>query len=212
MKKSALSQLFLFLLVALSGRNAAAQERNVQIGSRLREIHSPLYEAVLDVDRRMLRSISYTVRKEDLADGTAETVRDFYTPAEIRDDCLESADYTGSLYDQGHTRALFLSSGSDHWRDVNCMAVIVPQAHRLNQQTIRNLETHIAELVACHGSVRIRMECLFGGSLSPLPSADEPHVIPAGFLYRIESAGETELYRFPNVADVQTDPQVYRLQ
>lgn len=211
MKNSILARLLCCLLLSLCALPAEAQDRNVQIGSRLREIHSPLYEAVLDVDRRMLRSISYTVRKEDLAAGAAETVRDFYTPAEIRDECLESADYAGSQYDQGHTRALLLSSGSSHWRDVNCMAVIVPQARTLNQQTIRNLESHIAELVQQQGAVRVQVECLFRESLSSLPGADEPHVIPAGFLYRVESSAGTELYRFPNVADVQADPQVYRV-
>lgn len=102
MKNFALARLLCCLLLSLCALPAEAQERNVQIGSRLREIHSPLYEAVLDVDRRMLRSITYTVRKEDLAPGAAETVRDFYTPAELRDECLESADYAGSSYDQGH--------------------------------------------------------------------------------------------------------------
>lgn len=203
--------LFVVLLALLCGSLCPADERTVVIGSRLVEISSPLYLAVLDADRRMLRSIEYVVRGEDVAAGE-ETKRDFYTPTELRDECLESADYTASAFDQGHTRALLLSAGSAHWRDVNCMAVIVPQAHRLNQQTIRNLEAHIADLAKTHGQVRVQVECLFSaGFQGRLPQSDEPCQIPAAFLYRLRIGAIEESYLFPNAGEVESDPQRYRI-
>lgn len=159
------------------------------------ELESPLYRAILDPNARTCVWIQFIVRGEDV-EADNETDRGWWRPVELAPHCLESDDYVASNLDRGHLRSIQMSRGSAHWRDVNCLAVIVPETPELNRGAISQLESDICDLAELHGWCRVTIH--LSGDAGNMPRADEPHAIPERLLYVVESPAGVREVTFEN--------------
>lgn len=189
--------------------------RAVEVGRSEVILKSPLYEARFDLEHGMLARLECTITAEDIqSEDVGDPTRAWWTPKALKEKCLSNNDYLHSGYDRGHVRAMLWSNGRENWPDVNCMPVIVPQWPEVNRGTIKNLEQHIADLAVEHGSVFVRVDCLF--------TAEEPKLlkgkrVPDAFRYLvIPGAGslaamKQEIYSIPNSPTVKSDFKAYRV-
>lgn len=211
-------KLCVFLLACLlaSGLSAQTPTKSVQISRSEVHVQSPLYDAYIDVEYRMLSRLRCTVTRSDIAKLSEQAERNWWTPKELSQYSLEDADYNNSGYQRGHVRALRWSTGSLAWPDVNMMGVIVPQRPEVNNGAVKGLENHVFELVSKYGSVDVNVSCRFT-AFPPviLRTADEPHRIPDAFAYDIfyfdGEAHRSESYLIRNSADVPKDFKATRI-
>lgn len=160
------------------------------------EVESPLYRAIINRETRSCVWITFRVRAEDVVNDN-DTDRGWWRPVEMADYVLESEDYTSSGYDRGHLRSIQMSRGSEHWQDVNCLAVIVPELPELNRGPISQLESRICEIATSRGWCQVTITLT--GDVGDMPRADEPHAIPETIRYLIESPEGVESIEFSNV-------------
>lgn len=177
------------IFVILSAAYAYPDDSNLECTDCIR-IESPLYTAYVDTEHKLCRRIDYTVKSHHLGDVGDRRGFNDYTPRPRA--TLEKDDYYGSGYDRGHLRAISLSAGSDHWDDVNNMAVIVPMAPEVNREKFRSLERRVEEL-AEFTSVNVSVVCEYDDDVQ-MPNADETHRVPSRFVVMIHSEGRHRVY------------------
>ena len=199
------------------GLLAEGPVRSVSVGAPVLKVVSPLYEAEIDCEKRMLSSMRFVVTADDVLDPAEEGVsRDWWTTPTLAPHCLEDEDYKFSGFHRGHVRALRWCRSRENWSDANCLAVIVPMLPEVNTGPVASLEERISRLAVERGLVSVRVRCLFEESIR-LSSADEEHCVPSGFEYELVILGPSlqqcsqEHYRIPNRRDVEGDCGAYRL-
>ncbi|MDF1791696.1 MAG: DNA/RNA non-specific endonuclease [Thalassobaculaceae bacterium] len=106
---------------------------------------------------------------------------------------LEPDDYRGAnaalKTDRGHQAPLASFAGLETWATTNYLSNITPQASDLNQGPWVALETAVRDLAkTTGGAVHVITGPLYERAMTPLPGADEPHVVPSGY-FKIVAIG-----------------------
>ncbi|MEQ9190540.1 MAG: DNA/RNA non-specific endonuclease [Alphaproteobacteria bacterium] len=172
--------------------------------SQAQEIHTPhcLYgcpAGTPSTNDLIVREI-YTLSSNDLtkfADWVAYVVTpETIGPSQSRiwradplldpDETLEPEDYTGAHAalgtDRGHQVPLASVSGTPDWETSNYLSNITPQRSDLNQGPWSQLEQAVRDMVTATGnSAYVLTGPLYERPMTPLPGADEPHLVPSGY-------------------------------
>ena len=117
---------------------------------------------------------------------------------------LEPEDYTGANAalgtERGHQVPLASFTGTDTWSETNYLSNITPQQGSLNGSAWGSLESAVRSLAQEDGveGVYVMTGPYYTSPQTPLPRADEAHVIPSGYwkLVAIENDGATILAAF----------------
>lgn len=160
------------------------------------EVESPLYRAIYNRETRCCVWINYLVRAEDVVNDNA-TTRGWWFPGELLQyGVLGNVHYRDSGYDRGHLRSIQMSRGSEHWRDVNCLCVVVPEVPALNRGEISWLESRICDLALEHGWCDVTIT-LSGDAGDFRPGVT--HQIPETIRYVVESPEGREEFEYSNL-------------
>lgn len=176
----------------------------VRVGQVLIQKH--LYLACVETAAKQPAWVAFRVSR---ADWETENVleRNFTTPAELRDICLEQSDYADSGFDLGHLYGLQFVSASRYAHEVNQLCAIGAQRPALNRGPWRKGENRIRER-SLNGTISVLTGQLWLDSQPELPRADEPHRIGSHFWMILGTRGSAaeEAYLFPQ--DVQIDDRL----
>lgn len=99
---------------------------------------------------------------------------------------LEPEDYTGAhallATDRGHQVPLASFSGTRHWKELNYLSNITPQASALNQGPWMRLESKVRELANKTGyDYYVMTGPVLSRNLPTLPNADEDTITPIAY-------------------------------
>lgn len=172
-------------------------------------VHRHLYVAAIDKERKQPAWVAYTVKRQDW-DTDRVLERNFNTPSELRDFCLEQSDYEGSGYDLGHLYGLQFVSANDYAAEVNQLCAIAAQAAALNRGPWLKVEDKIKQFSES-SEVHVVAGLAWKTPIPPLPGADESHAIASHcwILFTVRSTGATVAYIFPQTVKLEDDPQKY---
>lgn len=154
-----------------------------------------LYIACIDVAAKQPAWIAYHVSRRDW-DTDIVLTRNFHTPRELRDICLEQSDYAGSGVDLGHLYGLQLVSANSYAAEVNELCAIAAQPPDVNRGPWLLAENRVKELSA-DGDVAVLAGQLWEKRRPKLPNADEPHKVASHWWLLISAAGESHAWLFP---------------
>ncbi|XQW83904.1 DNA/RNA non-specific endonuclease [Thalassotalea piscium] len=140
------------------------------------------------------------------------------------DESLEEADYKGAFKalktDRGHQAPLASFAGHKNWIELNYLSNITPQKSALNQGSWVALEMAVRNAVSFRHSLYVITGTLYAKAETPLPGADETHVIPSSYFKVIyDSAGnaasfvfDQELKKKANYCDQKLSNKALNLQ
>lgn len=161
-------------------------------------IQKHLYICAVDVAAKQPAWVAYKVSR---ADWDTENVleRNFSTPPELRDICLEQSDYESSGYDLGHLYGLQFVSASRYASEVNQLCAVAAQRPDLNRGPWLLAENRIRKASELR-TVPVMAGQFWKASMPALKNADESHKV-ASHCWIIFGQGETEeAYLFPQDA------------
>lgn len=172
-------------------------------------VHRHLYLAAIDTDAKQPAWVAYSVRRRD---WDTETVldRNFNTPAELRDICLEQSDFDGSGYDLGHLYGLQFVSASTNAAEVNQLCAIAAQRPDLNRGAWLAAENRVKEL-SRSAEVKVVAGLLWLDPMPALPAADESHRVASHCWMLISVDGSREAYLFPQSASLRAALSDFRV-
>lgn len=121
---------------------------------------------------------------------------------------LGTADYTGGFaqinINKGHQAPLASFKGSPHWARTNYMTNITPQQNDLNKGAWKQLEAAVRDLADYGYPVFVMTGPLYERDMTPLPQADQSHVIPSGYWKIIATEEEGEFWSAAFIFDQAT--------
>lgn len=172
-------------------------------------VYRHLYVACLDIEARQPAWVAYKVKRSDW-DTDNVLDRNFSTPNDMRDVCLEPSDYRKSPYQMGHLYGLqFVSARSDA-SEVNQMCAISAQRADLNTGPWLKIENAIKKKSETE-TITVIAGQLWIDDMPPLPKADEPHKIGSHFWIIISVGDDDIAYLLPQSAGKKDDPEIYRV-
>ena len=178
-------------------------------------VQKHLYLACLDREAKQPAWVAFRVRRQDW-DTDLQLARNFTTPRELRDICLEPSDYRKSGYEMGHLYALQFVAGREHGHEVNQLCAIAAQRPGLNKGPWLAAEKRI-RAASKHITVTVLAGQLWLEPMPPLPHANEPHRVSSHCWIMWRAKGITEAYLMPqsattrnNLKDYEIDPRELR--
>ena len=197
----------IMLLIVTFGSHVAAE---------IRSVHCPLGCPSLDIqDNDVVFNHTYALSNNPttkFADWVAYEVnvlnfgdspgRDWGNDDLIDDDeSLEEDDYKGAFKalktDRGHLAPLASFAGHLNWSELNYLSNITPQKSALNQGSWVALEMAVRDAVSFRNSLYVITGTLYLEEETPLPGADEAHVIPSSYFKVIyDSKGNAASFVF----------------
>ena len=195
----------ILLLVTISGI----------VNAEIRSVYCPLGCPSLDIKNNdVVFNHTYALSnnpKTKFADQVAYEVnvlnfgdspgRDWGNDKLIDDESLEEADYKGAFKslktDRGHQAPLASFAGHQNWVELNYLSNITPQKSSLNQGSWVTLEMAVRDAVGFRNSLYVITGVLYTEKETPLPNADESHVIPSSYFKVIyDSKGNAASFVF----------------
>lgn len=172
-------------------------------------VQKHLYLAAIDVEAKQPAWIVYRVNRADWdTDNVLE--RNFSTPEELRDICLEQSDYESSGFDLGHLYGLQFVSANRYASEVNQLCAIAAQRPALNRGPWLRVENMIKE-ASREKPVDVIAGLLWLKDMPKLPAAEEAHKI-ASHCWIIFGDGTTEqAYLFPQNVDISERVDSYKI-
>lgn len=168
-----------------------------------------LYLACVDVEAKQPAWVAFRVRKQDW-DTDNKLERNFSTPRELRDICLEPGDYNKSGYEKGHMYALQLASGSQYGHEVNQLCAVAAQRPGLNKGPWLDAENRIKKASET-GTVSVLSGQLWLSEMPPLRRANEPHRIASHCWIMWSVEGVEEAYLMPQTATTKDELERFKI-
>lgn len=172
-------------------------------------VQKHLYLSAIDVEAKQPAWIVYRVNRADWdTDNVLE--RNFSTPEELRDICLEQSDYDSSGFDLGHLYGLQFVSASRYASEVNQLCAIAAQRPSLNRGPWLRVENMIKD-ASKEKPVEVIAGLLWLKDMPKLPAAEESHKI-ASHCWIIYGDGKTEqAYLFPQNVEISERVDSYKI-
>jgi len=153
------------------------------------------YLACLSTESHQPRWVSYVVSRHDW-DSDNVLSRNFSTPADLRDVCLEQSDYTNSGFELGHLYGLQFVSASQWASEVNQLCVVAAQSPELNKGPWLLAENRIKKLSETE-PVTVLAGQLWLNEMPDLANADEPHKVASHCWIWFRNSTADEAYVIP---------------
>jgi hypothetical protein len=138
-------------------------------------VQQHLYLACVDIEAKQPAWVAFRVRKQDW-DTELQLARNFSTPRELRDICLEPGDYNKSGYEMGHLLGLQFVKASQYGHEVNYLCAIAAQRPGLNKGPWLDAENRIKKASEI-ATVTVLSGQLWLHEMPPLKRANEPHMV-----------------------------------
>lgn len=172
-------------------------------------VQKHLYLAAINVEAKQPAWIVYRVSRADWdTDNVLE--RNFSTPEELRDICLEQSDYDGSGFDLGHLYGLQFVSASRYASEVNQLCAIAAQRPALNRGPWLRVENMIKE-ASREKSVEVIAGQLWLKDMPPLAAAEESHKVASHCWIIYGNGRSEEAYLFPQNVEISERVDSYKI-
>lgn len=168
-----------------------------------------LYLACVDIDAKQPAWVAFRVRKQDW-DTDNKLERNFTTPKELRDICLEPGDYNKSGYEIGHLYALQFVNGSQYGHEVNQLCAVAAQRPGLNKGPWLDAENRIKKSSET-GTVSVLSGQLWLSEMPPLRRANEPHRVASHCWIMWSVEGVEEAYLMPQTATTKDELERFKI-
>lgn len=195
-------------------QNSKARTRSVfgdefpEITNRQVLVQKHLYLACIDLEAKQPAWVAYRVRRQDW-DTDLQLARNFTTPRELRDICLEPSDYRKSGYEMGHLVALQFFNGSQYGHEVNQLCAIAAQRPGLNKGPWLDAENEIKAASATE-TVTVLAGQLWLDPMPELRNANEPHRVASHCWILWKARGREVAYLFRQDATTKDELLQYR--
>jgi DNA/RNA endonuclease G (NUC1) len=154
-----------------------------------------LYVACVNTEAKQPAWVAYRVQKSDWDTGN-QLSRNFNTPKELQNICLETGDYKGSGYEMGHLYALQFVHGRQDGHEVNQLCAIAAQSQGLNRGVWREAENRIKTASETE-TVTVLAGQLWLDQMPELPKANESHRIASHQWIMWKTSRDNEAYLIP---------------
>lgn len=172
-------------------------------------VQKHLYLACVDIEAKQPAWVAFRVRKQSW-DTDRQLARNFTTPKELRDICLEPGDYNKSGYEMGHLHALQFANAEQYGHEVNQLCAIAAQRPGLNKGPWLDAENRIRKQSET-SVVTVLSGQLWLREMPPLTRANEPHKV-ASHCWIMWSVGDREeAYLFPQTATTKDELKQYEI-
>lgn len=168
-----------------------------------------LYLACVDIEAKQPAWVAFRVRKQDW-DTDNKLERNFTTPRELRDICLEPGDYNKSGYEKGHLYALQLCAGSQYGHEVNELCAVAAQRPGLNKGPWLDAENRIKK-ASDRETVSVLSGQLWLSDMPSLRRANEPHRVASHCWIMWSAAGVEEAYLMPQTATTKDELEKFKI-
>ena len=146
-------------------------------------VYRHVYALSNNPDTKFANWVAYEVNPSNFGAPTGRAFRS--DPDLPREQTLEVSDYKGANAtlgtDKGHLAPAGAHSGSHRRQELDYLSNIVPQHQTLNRGIWRDLEDAVTDTVRYDSPLYVIAGPLYSKEMVPLPSADEPHVMPSAF-------------------------------
>jgi DNA/RNA endonuclease G (NUC1) len=199
----------LFQEVATVATRSVFGDRFPETTNRQVLVQRHLYLACVDIEAKQPAWVAFRVRKQDW-DTDNKLERNFSTPSELRDICLEPGDYNKSGYEKGHLYALQLAGGSQYGHEVNQLCAVAAQRPGLNKGPWLDAENRIKKASET-GTVSVLSGQLWLSDMPPLKRANEPHKVASHCWIMWSTAGVEESYLMPQSATTKDELEQFKI-
>jgi DNA/RNA endonuclease G (NUC1) len=199
----------LFQEVATVETRSVFGDRFPETTNRQVLVQRHLYLACVDVEAKQPAWVAFRVRKQDW-DTEQQLARNFTTPRELRDICLEPGDYNKSGYEKGHMYALQLASGSQYGHEVNQLCAVAAQRPGLNKGPWLDAENRIKK-ASDRETVSVLSGQLWLLDMPTLRRANEPHKVASHCWIMWSVGGVEEAYLMPQSATTKDELEQFRI-
>lgn len=180
-----------------------------QVKENQRLVYRHLYVACVDVEAKQPAWIGYRVKKSDWDSGN-QLARNFNTPAELRDICLEVGDYDKSGYELGHLYGIQFVHARQDGHEVNQLCAIAAMTPELNKGPWYAAEMRLKELSET-STVTVLAGQLWETPMKAMPNANEPHKVASHCWMMFDAGDVKESYLFPQVVKRTDALQTFKI-
>jgi len=199
----------LFQEVATVETRSVFGDRFPETTNRQVLVQRHLYLACVDIEAKQPAWVAFRVQRSDW-DTEQQLARNFTTPRELRDICLEPGDYNKSGYEKGHMYALQLASGSQYGHEVNQLCAVAAQRPGLNKGPWLDAENRIKK-ASDRETVSVLSGQLWLSEMLPLKRANEPHKVASHCWIMWTVGGVEEAYLMPQSATTKDELEQFRI-
>ncbi len=168
-----------------------------------------LYLACVDVEAKQPAWVAFRVRKQDW-DTEQQLARNFTTPKELRDICLEPGDYNKSGYEMGHLYGLQFVTASQYGHEVNQLCAIAAQTAGLNKGPWLDAENRI-KIASETSTVTVLSGQLWLSEMPPLRRANETHRVASHCWIMWRAGDNRDAFLIPQTATTKDELEKYRI-
>lgn len=168
-----------------------------------------LYLACVDVEAKQPAWVAFRVQRSDW-DTDLQLARNFTTPRELRDICLEPGDYNKSGYEMGHLYGLQFVSAEQYGNEVNQLCAVAAQRPGLNKGPWLDAENRIKK-ASDRETVSVLSGQLWLSEMPLLKRANEPHKVASHCWIMWSTAGVQEAYLMPQTATTKDELEQFRI-
>lgn len=202
------------VLLLLIGRQSSAQvnvfaDKLPEQKPNHRIVVRHLYMACVDCEAKQPAWVAYRVQKRDW-DTENQLVRNFTTPRELRDICLEPGDFHRSGMEMGHLYALQFVSARQDASEVNQMCAVAAQSAGLNKGPWLAAETEVKRASETE-TVTVLAGQLWLTDMPKLPQANETHKVASHLYLMWYTPTRESAYLFPQSAARSDSLQQYKI-
>ena len=172
-------------------------------------VQKHLYLACIDIEAKQPAWVAFRVRKHGW-DTDRQLARNFTTPRELRDICLELGDYKQSGYEMGHLHGLQFVQAEQYGNEVNQLCAIAAQRPGLNKGPWLDAENRIRKQSET-SVVTVLSGQLWLREMPPLTRANEPHKVASHCWITWSVRDREEAFLFPQTATTKDELEQFRI-